>query len=1335
MTIPAGSTGIQVRTPINDDNLAEGPETFDLTATVTGGPAANPSASGTATIVDNDTPSLTIDDVTVDEGAGTATFTVTLSNPSSSTITVDYATAGDTATEGDDYTGVSGTLTFDPNVTSQTITVPIANDDTYEISEQFFVNLSNPTGGATIGDGQGVGTIVDDGSGPVPPGGTPDDDRPTVSISGPVDVNEGAGTVTYTVTLSNPSAHPVTVDVATSDGSASAGSDYTATSQSLTFAPGVTSQTVTVPILNDSPAVYEGPEDYSVTLSNVVGADLGTASVTTTIHDDGTGDLPGGGTADDDRPTLSVSSPTVTEGTDSHAVFDLGLSNPSAEPITVSLGLSDGTATGSDYGPGLEYSTDGGTTWQPVSGDVTIPAGSTGIQVRTPIVNDLLIEPTENFQLTATVIAGATANASATGTATILDVDAPVFGNTVSDDDDVPFNIDADTTNDIVHTGTLSGQLVAGSSYRLEGDPSLTSHGEALSYNWDAGTNTLTASTSAGTVFTVTLDPTSGQYSFKQFDALDHAAGQGENDLTATFTVQVEDGSGNGIASTTFDVVINDAVPMVTDIQQDLTGSQELITTNLILTLDRSGSMGDNFYGDGLYYLQIARDALKTLIDSADDAGNVNVMIVDFSSDVGSSGWLVDDVNAAYDYLDALVANGGTRYDAALNEVISQYTSTTPPPADQTFAYFVTDGVPNNGYGVDDTVTYTDDNGTTYNGVAAWEQFLADNGIAQSYAIGIGDVLSNSSGGVDNLNDVAWPNTDTDLTDNGEEDNTILLSNPNDLTNTLLEAFSQDSITGTVSSTLGTSGSSGIVLGPDGGQLTSITIDGHTYTYDPATGVSVPGGAPGTAVDVSPADGVPETLRVTTALGGNFELNFATGAYSYNITVTDSLLGAQEVFSLSAVDGDGDSATLSLTLDIDFTANLDANRDLVLTNIDDGSPVVIPTVALLHNDATDAATSLSSVSGSTATLSGDSVTVNPNLVTLSESDFAQASFSRQPESEPNNDLASAQVIDRSQFTDGSVRPSQAGGQHDAGYIHHVGFDATLQAGQADWFKVQMAAGEAMWIDVDNATPDTDIRVYDADGQLVQVINNTTSDPWGGFSAPVTGDYYIEVVGHTPSEAGDYRLYLSIDASSADYSAAFTESFDYTLDNGTVNDSTEVEVQSTASLIGSEKDEILIADDAGNVLLGNAGDDSLVGGAGNDTLDGGTGDDLLIGGQGNDTLTGGDGKDTFYWQAGDADGGTDTITDFTLGQGGDVLDFSDVLSGESATDVAALADYLSISYDAGTNTSTITVDTDGSGAAGSTLTVQVQGVDLTNGSTDPATVLQNLLNDGNLVVDS
>ena len=113
-------------------------------------------------------PSLSIADVTVSEGNSGSTpalFTVTLSAASTIPVTVDYATANGTATAGSDYVATSGMLTFDPGVTTRTITVTVNSDITVEPNETFFVNLSNPTN-ATLAKGQGTGTILNDDSAP-----------------------------------------------------------------------------------------------------------------------------------------------------------------------------------------------------------------------------------------------------------------------------------------------------------------------------------------------------------------------------------------------------------------------------------------------------------------------------------------------------------------------------------------------------------------------------------------------------------------------------------------------------------------------------------------------------------------------------------------------------------------------------------------------------------------------------------------------------------------------------------------------------------------------------------------------------------------------------------------------------------------------------------------------------------------------------------------------------------------------------------------------------------------------------------------------------------------
>ena len=116
------------------------------------------------------TPSLSIADKSVAEGntgTSTAGFTVTLSSASTTPVTVAYATSNGTATAGADYTNTSGTLTFAPGVTSQTVNVNIIGDATSEANETFTVTLSNPTG-ATISKATATGTITNDDAGNPP---------------------------------------------------------------------------------------------------------------------------------------------------------------------------------------------------------------------------------------------------------------------------------------------------------------------------------------------------------------------------------------------------------------------------------------------------------------------------------------------------------------------------------------------------------------------------------------------------------------------------------------------------------------------------------------------------------------------------------------------------------------------------------------------------------------------------------------------------------------------------------------------------------------------------------------------------------------------------------------------------------------------------------------------------------------------------------------------------------------------------------------------------------------------------------------------------------------
>ncbi len=312
---------------------------------------------------------LTIADISVNEGdSGTtnAVFTVTLSPASSQTVTVDYATVAGSATANNDYTTTSGQLTFTPGQTTRTLTVPINGDTNDEADETFTVNLSNASN-ADIIDGVATGIIVDD------------DGLGSLTITDKT-VNEGDNGTTiaeFTVTLSPAAASTVTVNYATANGTATAGSDYGAASDQLTFAPGQTTQTIQVAVNGDN--TDEGSsETFVVNLSNASGANIADSQATGTI-------------TDDDTAVISLSfGPEVTEGDSGTktAVFTVTLTHAASFPITVDYATEDG------FG---DTGADAGSDYQATSGTLTFNPGTVSLPINVTIYGDEMSEPDERF--------------------------------------------------------------------------------------------------------------------------------------------------------------------------------------------------------------------------------------------------------------------------------------------------------------------------------------------------------------------------------------------------------------------------------------------------------------------------------------------------------------------------------------------------------------------------------------------------------------------------------------------------------------------------------------------------------------------------------------------------------------------------------------------------------------------------------------------------------------------------------------------------------------------------------------------------------------------------
>jgi parallel beta-helix repeat protein len=273
--------------------------------------------------------------VYVAEGTGSTTITVTRTAPAAGPASVSYATTNGTASAGSDYTSTSGTLNFADGETSKTITIPITDDAVYEGSETFTLQLTAPTNGATIAaPGTTTVTITDD------------ETAPQVSIADAqlIEGNSGTANMLFTVSLSGATTTPAIVQYATSGKTASAGSDFQSVNGAVTFNPGETLRTISVPILGDT--AREPDETFTVSLSSPINVTIARGSATGTIvNDDGGG-------------TITASDVRIVEGNDgtTNAVITLVAS----QPVTAEVDFFtvEGTAKSrSDFTPRTSFVT------------------------------------------------------------------------------------------------------------------------------------------------------------------------------------------------------------------------------------------------------------------------------------------------------------------------------------------------------------------------------------------------------------------------------------------------------------------------------------------------------------------------------------------------------------------------------------------------------------------------------------------------------------------------------------------------------------------------------------------------------------------------------------------------------------------------------------------------------------------------------------------------------------------------------------------------------------------------------------------------------------------
>jgi serralysin len=280
ITFAAGSATATLTIDPTADTTVEANETVALTLAAGTGYTIGTTTAVTGTITNDDLPTITLavsPSSVLEDGTANLIYTFTRTGSTTSALTVNYGITG--TADSSDYTGATPgtgkTITFAAGASTATLTIDPTADTIVESNETVALTLATGTG-YTIGTTTAViGTI------------TNDDLLPNLNLSANQTIVEGntnPQNVTYTVTLSNASTQTITVQYATANGTAIAASDYTSTSGTLTFNPGVTSQVINIPILNDS--LNEANETFTLNLASPINASLGTAkTATTTITD------------------------------------------------------------------------------------------------------------------------------------------------------------------------------------------------------------------------------------------------------------------------------------------------------------------------------------------------------------------------------------------------------------------------------------------------------------------------------------------------------------------------------------------------------------------------------------------------------------------------------------------------------------------------------------------------------------------------------------------------------------------------------------------------------------------------------------------------------------------------------------------------------------------------------------------------------------------------------------------------------------------------------------------------------------------------------------------
>ncbi|HSH72612.1 MAG TPA: Calx-beta domain-containing protein [Methylophilaceae bacterium] len=1453
--------------PSTQDLVAESNETVELTIGT---------ATGTGTIVDNDgAPQISIAGPgTVNEAAGTITYTVSLTNPSASIVTVNYASANGSATAGSDYTAATGTLSFAPGETTKTITVTVAGDTVFEGAEDYSISLSAPTN-ATIGTGSVTTTITDDDGAPtiasvgpatVAEGGnlvhtvtlsnasstsssfaysltgttatagsdfstaasfsndvtlvggnlivpanvtsftvtytttedalneatettalnvggviglgsiTDNDATPSLSIND-ITVNEAAGTATFTVTLSAASGQTVTVGYNTSNGTATAGSDYTSATGSLTFTPGTLTQTITVPITND--ILTEATERFNVNLVSPTNATISDAlGVGTIIDNDAPPVAVGNNNAGLEDATYIVVTLNGTDADGTVASFNLS-SLPANGALYLDAALTQLVPTGTDisasgnalqlyFKPEADFNTlaggplsfnftakdDTGLVSPTATETITITAVNDGAPVTaadnystvlgTPIIiskasllsNDTLFDHAQITSITPLSGTGTLVdNGNGTYTYTPAATGSRNFTYTVTDNDGQT----STSTVTLTTYNTRDDLATVNESALAEGNGggARVVTGNLLAN--DAGNTSVTSLTGAtlsGGVYTVssaygTLQVTAatGAYTYTLNNNVDNdtqssATNTGYMD-TFTYT---GNSTGNGTPINLRVNIVDDA-PTATNATV-VVAEASLQAFNIVMMLDVSGSMTEASNGgqvrdvadDGsatiTTRLAMAKAGMIALVEEYfSQSSSVTITLATFSTASQINGTYTSK-DAAITAINGLTGSGGTNYEAALNTIKTAFG--TPSQSVSNISYFISDGAPNGG------------NTTNPVGASGFGTFVTNNHI-QSYAIGIGSGIATTAP----LN--AIHNVDAD--GSGAADAAIIVADLNKLETALIStvphAFGGNVVT--------SGGASNVTFGADGGFIRYIDLmldsDGNgtadqsvRFTYNAATHQITTNGS---FVTGFPVSGDAMTLGAAQGfINGKLVFDFSTGDYKY-FTEGQGVEGTQFDIGFQVMDNDGDTANAVQTVMVvdgkpiaynDFdtllpnstafegnvitSAGTDGSTGSLVTSFtaaSSGADLIVDNAAItsitfkgvVYNLT---ANSTGSASGGTYTISNGHLTwtsstepanqlvfdkdgyykyTPPAVQTATATpDAAVTTFFNTSANATANGVVLSGVSrtgnvnspnatltynDPNGTANDGVGINSGGSNANADNLETliIRFNSATHPQGVQNVVVNVSAASSNLGSASGTVISLTYSIYDISGNL---LGQFASFAEGNVVIPsIYGNIgYIEVEANSAASARISSVTFNSSNVNTTAVGYAPEDISYTLTDSDGDASTATLKLSTTSnhyaggvgadnITGSAANDYITGGDGNDTLNGGAGYDIIIGGAGNDSIDGGADNDQLYGGDGNDTINGGTGSDLIYGGAGnDLINGGDGADTIYGGAGNDVV---------------------------------------------------------------------------------